>query len=109
VQLEISPTAATVRGLRRAIADTIVRAAREALVNAVKHAGPCRVSMTLDCPASDRLRLRVADNGGGDATRQSAESHGLTSLRRDVRRHGGSLRVTRRVHGGTVVTVHLPV
>jgi signal transduction histidine kinase len=110
VHVEISPEAAEAGGrARRAVADTVVKVAREALVNAAKHAGPCRVTVTLDLPAADRLRLRVADTGTGDPARRTAESHGLTSLRRHVRRHGGTLRVTRGRTGGTAVTVSLPV
>jgi signal transduction histidine kinase len=110
VYLEISDEAVEAgRRAPRAAGDTLVRVAREALVNTAKHAGPCRASVTLDVPAADRLRLRVADTGTGNAVRRGAESHGLTSLRRSVRRHGGSLRVTRGKAGGTVVTVSLPI
>ena len=109
VHLEISSEAIDAgRRARRGVADTIVRVAREALVNAAKHAGPCRVTVTLDLPSAERLRLRVSDTGAGDTARQRAESHGLTSLRRTVRRHGGTLRVTRGRTGGTAVTVSLP-
>jgi signal transduction histidine kinase len=67
------------------------------------------VTVTLDLPSAGRLRLRVVDTGTGDPARRTAESHGLTSLRRQVRRHGGTLRVTRGRAGGTAVTVSLPV
>jgi signal transduction histidine kinase len=110
VHVEISPEAAEAgRRARHAVADTVVKVAREALVNAAKHAGPCRVTLTLDLPSAERLRLRVADTGTGDPARQTVESHGLTSLRRHVRRHGGTLRVTRGRTGGTAVTVSLPL
>jgi signal transduction histidine kinase len=110
VHVEISDTAAHAsRHARRAVADTIVKVAHEALVNAAKHAGPCRVNVTLELASPDRILLRVADNGAGGPARQSSESHGLTSLRRHVRRHGGTLRVTRGQTGGTVVTAGLPL
>ncbi len=110
VRLEISTQAVEAsRQALRTVGDTLVKVAREALVNAAKHAGPCRVSVTVDLPTPEQLRLRVSDNGAGGSARHKAESHGLTSLRRNVRRHGGSLRVTRGRSGGTTVTANLPV
>ena len=110
VQVEISDAAAEAGGrVPRAIAETIVRVAREALVNAAKHAGHCRVSLSLDLPTPERLTLRVSDTGRREPARLKAQSHGLGSLRRHARRHGGWLRVGRGTVGGTVVTLTLPI
>ncbi len=110
VHIEISGDAEEAsRRTRRAVADTLVKVAREALVNAAKHAGPCRASVTLDLPSPQRLRLRVSDTGAGESARPGGASHGLASLRRSVRRHGGSLRVTRGRTDGTTVTVSMPL
>jgi signal transduction histidine kinase len=110
IHLDISGSAAeTADGVRRPIADTVVKVAREALVNAAKHAGPCRISATLDCTPVDRLRLKIADDGIGIAEHGHDHlSHGIASLRRSVRRHGGTLRVRQSNAGGTVVLVNLP-
>ena len=110
VQVEISDPAAQAGGrVPGAIADTIVRVAREALVNAAKHAGHCRVSLSLDLPTPERLRLQVSDTGRSEQARVNAQSHGLDSLRRHARRHGGWLRVRRGTVGGTVVTLTVPI
>jgi signal transduction histidine kinase len=93
----------------RRVADTIVKVARESLVNAAKHAGPCRVTVTLDVPAHDRMRLRVCDSGTGGPVGEGTDSHGIASLRRAVRRQGGSLRITRGRESGLTVTANLPL
>lgn len=110
VRLELSDDARRL-GARtpRRVSDTIVKVARESLVNAAKHAGPCRVTVTLDAPAQDRMRLRVRDTGTGGPVGQGTDSHGIASLRRAVRRQGGSLRITRGRGGGLTVTANLPL
>jgi signal transduction histidine kinase len=109
VQLEIPPAAAAAAGaLGRPSADLLAKVAREALVNAAKHAGPCQLALRVALTRRDRLVLAVADDGvGGDRGR--SEGHGLASLRRAVRRQGGVLRVRVARTGGTTVTVSLPL
>jgi signal transduction histidine kinase len=110
VHLEISSHAADAgQRVRRAIADTVVKVAHEAVVNAFKHAGPCRVSAILDSPRPNRLRLRVIDDGVGMIERVDTHSHGMMSLRRSVRKHGGTLRVARATSGGTIISVNVPI
>jgi len=110
VHLEISGEPPGPEATSRAAAETLLRVARESLVNAAKHAGPCRVAVHLECDHGSRLRLRVVDDGLGHREPVNDEGHhGMASLKRSARRHGGSLRVRTNPGGGTTVAVELPV
>ncbi|QEC48127.1 GAF domain-containing protein [Baekduia soli] len=97
------------RHLPRPKSDALVKVARESLVNAAKHAGPCDVVLTLEVPTPDRLVLTVADDGCGRVDDGGAPHHGLASLRRIVSEQGGTLRVVHGPHGGTRVTAGVPL
>jgi signal transduction histidine kinase len=90
--------------LHRPLGKALLRAAREALINVGKHAGPCRAIVRLDVKG-DRLRLSVADDGLGIDSRNHASRYGLASLRRLIRDQGGNLRVSRGAGGGTTLVV----
>jgi signal transduction histidine kinase len=113
IHMQFSQPAVTVaKRLRRPPADALIKAAREALVNAAKHAGPCRVSVQLTLTDRDRLLLTVMDDGVGAVRRSPADrehGHGLSSLRRTLDEHGGCLRVGRAPAGGTKVTASVPI
>jgi signal transduction histidine kinase len=96
------------RNLRRPASDALMKAAREALVNAAKHAGPCRVSVKLELEQGGHLRLTIADDGIGAAIPQSGYHHGLVSIRQVIQEQGGWTTVRNGDNGGTVVTVMLP-
>jgi signal transduction histidine kinase len=99
---------AAARSLRRPASDALVKVAREALINAAKHAGPCTVGVTLELARRDRLLLTVADDGPGVAVADGTHHHGLASLRRVVRDQGGTLRVSGGC-SGTKVTAGMPI
>jgi len=110
VALRISDEAAALaQDLSRPASDALVKVAREALVNAAKHAGPCEVGMTLERSAPDRLVLTVSDDGRGVSEDDGAPHHGLASLRRAMAEQGGTLNVARGPAGGTRVAAALPV
>jgi signal transduction histidine kinase len=88
-----------------AITQALVRVARESLINAAKHAGPCRAHVTVDAYDPDRLRLRIADDGGETAAPGERSGHGLRSLQRTVRKCGGELQVSVNSVGTTVTAV----
>jgi signal transduction histidine kinase len=108
VKLKVTPAAAAATArIESSAADLLVKVAREALVNAAKHAGPCQISVRLALEARNRLLLAVSDDGIG--ARPSSDGHGLASLRRAVRRHAGTLRVKVGDAGGTTVSLTLPL
>lgn len=110
VHLEIADEAAAAAAteLRQSERELLLRVAREALVNTAKHAGPCRAGVRVGLSRTRRLMLTVNDDGGGIAHGNARDGHGLASLRRTVRSHGGILRV-RSGPAGTNVLLSLPL
>ena len=89
----------------------VVRIAREAIVNAVKHGDATRVDVVLDGRGS-RLMLRISDDGEGIAESRLG-GHGLTpqggfglaAMRDRAAALGGQLSARRRPAGGTEIEV----
>jgi signal transduction histidine kinase len=109
VQLEIErPAVDAARRIGRPAMNLLARAAREALVNAVKHAGPCQLAVRVSVTRRNRLLLTVTDDGIGVADRRD-EGYGTVALRRAVRREGGVLRMGESATGGTKMAVSLPI
>jgi signal transduction histidine kinase len=99
-----------VNPIRGSVADCLVKVAREATVNAAKHAGKCRIGVNLDVQAEDRVVLTVLDDGLGAPDGIGTGRHGIGSLRRAVRDAGGTLRISRLGTGfGTRVTASFPI
>lgn len=108
IHLELPPQPGDGAGqLPRPATDAVLGAVREALVNAAKHAGRCRISVALKTASDDRLRVLVADDGIGTAS--PGPGYGLQAHRRRIRAHGGILRVGKGSHGGTRVLISMPL
>ena len=75
----------------------------EAIVNAVKHAGTATLAVSLE-RTEDRLRLEVADDGGGGVR----EGGGMRGMADRVAALGGELRVDSAASGGTRVRAVIP-
>jgi signal transduction histidine kinase len=85
--------------------DTLVHIAREAVTNAVKHARPTAIGVTLE--RDDEWRLTVRDDGRGFDASDGREGFGLASMHRHAEALGGVLRV-HSDNGGTTVEASLP-
>jgi signal transduction histidine kinase len=83
------------------------RVVQEALTNAVAHAGPCRVAVTLRWSA-DELDVEVSDDGAGRPG-TSHGGYGLTGIRERVTAIGGTVTAGPRADGGFTVRALLPV
>ena len=85
---------------------------REALSNTARHAGACRVRVSLVF-APDELDLVVADDGCGPRALTAAAApgrhEGLRNMRERARRLGGRLEVERGPDGGTRVVLAVPL
>lgn len=87
---------------------------REAVNNAVKHAAPLAVSLTVRI-AAGRLMLTIEDDGQGfDPERALAASEpgqrsGLPNMRRRIEELGGAFTIRSRPTGGTAVTLDVPL
>jgi signal transduction histidine kinase len=88
--------------------EALLRIAREAVANAVRH-GHAR-SVTLELGNGEVVRLRVSDNGGGfdPSAPRSSESFGLTSMRERTESLGGHFAIVSAPGAGTRIEVTLP-
>ena len=81
---------------------------KEAVSNAARHSQSSRVVIDFSAD-SQRLSLRVADNGTGfDSTSESA-GHGLVSMRRRAQKLNGSFEIDSSAGHGTRVSVAIPL
>jgi signal transduction histidine kinase len=82
---------------------------REAVMNAVKHAGASEVRVSLE-RSVDGARVTVADDGAGfDVERGSPEGHfGLTMMRERAQVAGGTFRIESEAGRGTTVIAEFP-
>ncbi|MCE7082259.1 GAF domain-containing sensor histidine kinase [Streptomyces sp. ST2-7A] len=90
--------------------EALLRVAREALHNALRHADPQRVDVTLD-RRGGRTVLRVIDDGAGfdpDTVRRAGRRLGLVSMRDRAQAVGGTLTITSAPGRGTVVEMEVP-
>ena len=86
------------------------RIAQEALHNALRHATPSRIEVTLRCTGSV-VQLSIVDDGAGfDLSTPAGAGHrlGLASMRERARAAGGKLDVASGMATGTTVRVTLP-
>jgi len=112
IHLKISDQAATAAAnVRKPVADAMIRTAQEAIVNAGKHAAPNTVNVRLVVSRGGRLLLTITDDGIGIGNGNGGRSngHGLSSVRRVMREHGGLVRVGSGRYGGTKVSASIPV
>jgi signal transduction histidine kinase len=97
-------------GLKPEHEHELLRIAQEALSNAVRHAHPSNVRITMtDEPA--HWALAVADDGVGMETHvelYSGEGFGLTSMRQRAGAIGGQWQIESKPGQGTRVSVRLP-
>jgi signal transduction histidine kinase/ligand-binding sensor domain-containing protein len=104
-----------VAGARRPIVpgvrDCVYLIAREALANALRHAGANRVDVELEY-ASGYLRVHVSDDGCGirpEVIEFGKAGHwGVSGMRERAEHIGATLRLRSRVNGGTEVELHVP-
>ncbi|WP_165985400.1 GAF domain-containing sensor histidine kinase [Streptomyces sp. YIM 98790] len=90
--------------------DALLRVAQEAVHNALRHAAPARVAITLDRRGMGAL-LRVTDDGSGfdpEAVRRAGRHLGLVSMRERAIGVGGTLTVDSAPGKGTVVEMEVP-
>ena len=87
----------------------LFRIAQEAVNNAVRHARPTQISLSL-AQRGQRLNLFVTDDGGGIGKVQPGHSGiGSESMRQRARLLGGDCTIEARDGGGTVVACWVPL
>jgi signal transduction histidine kinase len=106
--VRVRVTARTVPPLDPATEAAVYRVATEALHNALRHAAPQSVSVTLS-GSSKRITVAVTDDGTGfDPAAPPGPGLGLASMRQRAAAAGGSLRVTSAPGQGTTVRFTAP-
>lgn len=82
---------------------------REAVLNAVKHAGADEIVVRCEVNAAGDNAFSIADDGCGIASLEEPEGHyGLTIMSERAARLAGTLRIQRRAAGGTEVCLTFP-
>jgi signal transduction histidine kinase len=92
------------------IALLIFHIAREGVMNALKHAEPTDVWISVT-EADENILLELRDNGSGfDTTAPGPEGHfGMAMMRERAKVGGGTLDVTSAPDDGTTITVRFPI
>lgn len=81
---------------------------KEALHNIRRHAGDCRVTISLE-QSRGGLTLRIADDGAGFEIGGARRGQGLSNMERRAAECGGRLTVESSTGRGTVVVLDIPV
>lgn len=98
-----------------ALRGLLFQSARELVINALKHAGPCRITLSLKLEG-DRLAIKVADNGVGfDHARPPGPAHGVSggfglfNIRERVEELGGRFEIQSQPGQGTIAALSVPL
>jgi len=85
-------------------------AVKEALNNAVKHAGCSEIKLRLQLADGRLLVIEISDNGRGFELTQAARvGDGLDNMRRRMEEIGGELAITSEAGKGTGIRLQLPL
>ena len=91
----------------RQIGIAAYRIVQEALTNAMKHAGPARIEVTIEC-SDDHIEVAVVDDGLGAAALQRDGGRGIAGMAERARLLGGDLTAQPLTDGGFQVVARLP-
>ncbi|HVM34778.1 MAG TPA: GAF domain-containing sensor histidine kinase [Actinomycetota bacterium] len=113
-EYDVSIAADLPQGLPSHLETALYRIAQEALNNIRKHAGPCRVELTLESSSANQLVMRVADEGLGfdlaSYRRARPETaFGLLGMAERVDLIGGRFSMKSAPATGTSIEVTLPL
>jgi two-component system sensor histidine kinase UhpB len=98
-------------GLSEVLGTTICRIIQEALSNAVRHAEPTMITISVerrDQHGRDEVRLEIADNGRG-MPEPPRLGHGLIGMTERVKAIGGDLTLLNRPGQGFTLGARLPI
>jgi signal transduction histidine kinase/streptogramin lyase len=87
---------------------SLYRAAKEALNNAIRHAAPSEVAITIE-PHNGSLVFTIQDDGRGfDPEQHFKRGNGLRNMQHRLEEIGGSCTIQSRLGGGTSVCLTIP-
>ena len=93
--------------MSRPVGAAVYRIVQEALTNALKHAGPARIDVTISCNDGE-LSVTVTDDGLGARARRSSDGRGIAGMTERATVLGGHLTAGPREGGGFRVHARLP-
>jgi two-component system sensor histidine kinase DegS len=108
IDLDLAGTRAEDARLSPDLEATIYRLVQEAMNNALKHADPKRISITL-IDNGDRVHVEVSDDGSGFDAKAVERSFGLVGMEERVTLAGGRLQIESAPGAGTRVIAELPI
>jgi signal transduction histidine kinase len=95
--------------LAPSVQQDLLRIAQEAISNAIRHARPTAITVSLRRNPPN-LVLKIRDNGSGIADgRSSGEGFGFANMRTRAKNIGAELDIRSPAGGGTSVVVRLPI
>jgi signal transduction histidine kinase len=84
----------------------VLQILRESISNALRHAAPSSIHLSLQADAAGQAVLSVADDGTGfDPAGQTGRGHGLINLGIRAREMGGALQIDSKPGKGTRITL----
>jgi signal transduction histidine kinase len=83
-------------------------AAKESLHNALKHAGPCEIHLSLDYDGT-RIVIEIRDNGRGFQANGVSARHGLANLSNRLADLSGTCVITSSPGQGTLIRFDCPL
>lgn len=86
----------------------LIRVVQECLNNAIKHASPSCITITLACSAAE-LELDIADDGVGFDPSQASTGLGLRNLQSRMEAIEGNIRFLSKPQEGTLISIRLPI
>jgi signal transduction histidine kinase len=86
------------------LADTLLHVGREAIANAVHHAAPTRLIVTLRCQP-DYVELSIEDNGSGFEVAKETAGFGILGMQKRARDVAGTLEIVSTPGQGTHVVI----
>jgi signal transduction histidine kinase len=107
VPLPVTVEANGVGRYRRDVEATAYFCVLEALQNVSKYARASQATVTLACP-DGHLEFTVTDDGAGFDPATTRRGTGLQGMEDRLAAAGGTLRVTSRSGGGTIIAARLP-
>jgi signal transduction histidine kinase len=110
LQCSLSANDSRVNDLPLDTQQNLLRIVQEAISNAVRHANPTTISVSLR-GARCYLELQVQDNGSGISPPQlmSLNGLGLISMQNRAKKIGASLDIRTNIANGTTIVVRLPI
>jgi signal transduction histidine kinase len=103
-------TTGSVRPLAPVAEHHLLRIAQEAITNAVKHAGPKNINLSLHYTATE-LKMSVQDDGAGfcpETVSGNREHFGLQGMRSRARKINADCRISSAPGAGTLVELAVP-